>query len=494
MQGETSDSWGKARHVRRRRFVLLAIAAAGLCLRCGQHSPAQAAPALTRIRTLYVDQMGDGDSAATLRRRIVEHLEKSGKIRLVSRAADADAVLRGSFNVWSTGTISMSPHASSARLTTYQGYLSVELLGKSDETLWSYLVTPSRLRTFDIIDDLAGQMAARLLTAVQSGMTGANSAAPSRYSQVELHGAGSTLAGPLYMRWFQSSGMHVRYDSVGSEAGIEDLVDGRVDFAASDMPLTAENTPAGLHVLHLPTVVGGVVPIYNLPSLRHTLRLTPQVLALIYSGTIRKWNDPRIVADNRGSGLPDADISVVHRTDGSGTTYVWTNFLAKASPDWRASTGSGPRVTWPIGEGANGNEGVADLVQKTPASIGYVEVIYAIQHQLGYASVRNSAGEFIKADLASITAAASAASKGGEDFRYSILDAPGKLAYPISTFTWLLVPERGMSSEKRTATAELLEWALTSGQRECSALGYVALPREVIARELTAVETWKGAE
>ena len=480
--------------VRRRKFVLLVIAAAFLCLVCGRHSPAQAAPALNRIRTLYVDQMGEGDSASALRRRIVEHLKKSGRIRLVERAADADAVLRGSFNFWPTGTISMTPHSKSARLTTYQGYLSAEILDKDGQALWSYLVTPSRLRTIDIVDDLAGQMVSRLLAAVQSSMTGAESAAPSRHSQVELHGAGSTFAGPLYMKWFQSSGMHVRYDAVGSEAGIEDLDGGRVDFAASDMPLTSEKTPTGLHVLHLPTVVGGVVPIYNLPSLRHTLRLTPQVLALIYSGTVRKWNDPRIVADNHGAGLPDADISVVHRTDGSGTTFVWTNFLALASPEWKAKTGSGPRVTWPIGVGANGNEGVAALVQKTAGSIGYVEVIYAIQHQLGYAEVRNAAGEFIKADLASITAAASAASKDGEGFRYSILNAPGKLAYPISTFTWLLIPERGMSPEKRAATAELLEWALTSGQRECAALGYAALPREVTARALKAVETWKGAE
>ena len=472
----------------------MAIAAPVLCLSCGHHSSAQAAPALNSIRTLFVDRMGDGESAEALRRRIVEHLKKSERIRLVERAADADAVLRGSFNVWPTGTISMSPHTKSARLTTYQGYLSVELLGKSGQALWSYLVTPSRLRTIDIIDDLAGQMVGRLLTAVQSGLTGTSSSAPSQHSQVELHGSGSTLAGPLYTKWFQSSGMHVRYDSVGSEAGIEDLAAGKVDFAASDMPLTAESVPAGLQVLHLPTVVGGVVPIYNLPSLRRTLRLTPQILALVYSGTIRKWNDPRIVADNRGAGLPDANISVIHRTDGSGTTYVWTNFLAQASPEWKASTGSGARVTWPVGAGANGNEGVANLVQKTPGSIGYVEVIYAIQHQLGYASVRNAAGEFIKADLANITAAASAASKGGEDFRYSILNAPGRLAYPISTYTWLLIPKQGMSPEKRAATAELLEWALTSGQRECAALGYAALPRELTARELTAVEAWKGAQ
>jgi phosphate transport system substrate-binding protein len=219
------------------------------------------------------------------------------------------------------------------------------------------------------------------------------------------------------------------------------------------------------------------------------------VLAGIYSGAIRKWNDPRIVEVNRGASLPDAEIAVVHRSDGSGTTYIWTSFLSLASAEWKAAAGAGARIDWPAGAGAVGSDGVADLVQKTPNSIGYVELIYAIQHELNYAAVRNLAGQFIKADLASITAAASGVTaKSGQDFRFSILNSANHDAYPISTFTWLLVPTQGMSPEKRTAIADLIEWALTSGQKQCAFLGYAPLPREVVAAELQAVKSWKGKE
>jgi len=201
-------------------------------------------------------------------------------------------------------------------------------------------------------------------------------------------------------------------------------------------------------VIQIPTVLGGVVPIYNLPGLGRPLRLTPQALAGIYSGAIRKWNDPRIVEANRGARLPNANIAVVHRSDGSGTTFVWTSFLSLVSPEWKSSAGAGAHVAWPGGIDAAGNEGVAELTQKTPNAIGYVELIYAIQHQLNYAAVRNPAGEFVMADLASITAAAAGATvEKGEDGRFSILNAPGNDAYPISTFTWLLVPVTGRRTE-----------------------------------------------
>ncbi len=459
------------------------------------HGSAQTAVSLNRIHTIQVASMGDGSAAATLRQRIVDRLSKSGRLKVVESPSAADVVLRGTSSTWATGTISLSPRSNSASQTIYQGYLSVELVGKAGQVLWSYLVTPSRFRTASITDDFANQIVLRLSDAIRGGPAGDFSPAASPAAHVALHAAGSTLAAPLYRMWIESSGMPVTYDAVGSGAGIEQLAEGKVDFAGSDMPLTGQNAPAGLKVIHFPTVLGGVVPIYNLSSLGRTLRLTPQVLAGIYSGAIRKWNDPRILEVNRGAHLPDAEIAVVHRSDGSGTTYVWTSFLSLASADWKATAGAGARIAWPIGVGATGNDGVAELIQKTPYAIGYVELIYAIQHELNYAAVRNPAGEFIKADLASITAAASGASvKNVQDFRFSILNAPNKDAYPISTFTWLLIPERGLSPAKRSAIADLLTWALTSGQKQCESLGYAPLPRQVVAGELEALNGWKGRE
>jgi phosphate ABC transporter phosphate-binding protein len=265
-----------------------------------------------------------------------------------------------------------------------------------------------------------------------------------------------------------------------------------VDFAASDMQLAKDTMPSSALILHFPTVLGGVVPIYNLSGLDRPLNLTPQVLAGVYSGAIRRWNDPRIRESNHGIRLPDAEIAVVHRSDGSGTTYVWTSYLSLASPEWKSQYGSGSRVNWPVGASATGNAGVAQLVSKTPNAIGYVELIYAIQHQLNYAAVRNPAGQFIKADLASITAAASDASASqNSDFRFSILNTSGKYAYPISTFTWLLVPAQQSDSPKQAAIAAFLRWMLTTGQKQCESLGYAPLPRPIVARELDAVNQLK---
>jgi phosphate ABC transporter phosphate-binding protein len=461
------------------------------------HAGSQTAVSLNQVRTIQVASMGEGSSADALRQRIAARLGRSGRLKVVDSASQADVILRGTSNIWATGAISLSPRSNSASETIYTGYLSVQLADKNDQILWSYLVTPSRFHTSSISDDLADQIVERLLSAIEHG-TGKPASAPDATSpetRVALHAAGGTFPAPLYRMWIQSLNAPVTYDAIGSEAGIEELAEGKVDFAASDMPLEGQNAPAGLHVLHFPTVLGGVVPIFNLPTLGRTLRLTPQVLAGIYSGVIRKWNDPRIVEANRGSALPDADIAVVHRSDGSGTTFVWTSFLSLASAEWKAQAGSGPRVQWPAGAGAEGNDGVADLVKKTPNSIGYVELIYAIQHELNYAAVRNPSGQFIKADLASITAAASGTTpKPGEDFRFSILDSANRGAYPISTFTWLLVPVEGESAEKRSAIANLIEWALTTGQKQCASLGYAPLPHEVVAAELQAVNAWKGRD
>ena len=445
------------------------------------------------IRTLAIGPMGNGNSGPALRRKIIQALNISGRVKVVDTPAVADAELRGTSEIWATGTVVIDPRSSSSRQTNYQGYLSLELMDKQNRLLWSYLVTPSRFRLRNITDDLARNGVSHLLEAIENGGTvPAYAAGTGSQNHVPLRAAGATLPAPLYLKWFESSGILVSYDAIGSEGGIEQLVAGKVDFAASDMPLGAENPPGQVRALQFPTVLGGVVPIYNLQGFGRDLYLTPRALAGIYSGKVRKWNDPLIRETNQGAHLPNAEIAVVHRSDGSGTTFVWTSFLSLVSPEWKTSIGSGTHVEWPAGTGAPGNGGVADLVRKTPNSIGYVELIYAIQHELSYAAVRNPAGNFIKADLASITAAAQrAAGSSDPELNTSILNAANKSAYPISTFTWILVPQAGLDPQKKQTIADLLRWMLTAGQKQCSSLGYPPLPREVAARALQAVNQLK---
>jgi phosphate ABC transporter phosphate-binding protein len=444
-------------------------------------------------RAIHVAELGEGAGADALRARVIDRLTASGRFKVVGNASAADLELSGASNIWPTGNISLNPRTNSARQTIYEGYLSAVLKNKAEETVWSYLVTPSRFRTASITNDLADHLVAHLLDAIASGplQSASASSAGAGGGGGALHAAGATLPAPLYLMWFQSAGARVAYDAVGSEAGVAELAAGKVDFAASDMPLTTENAPGNLHVAQFATVLGGVVPIYNLPGLGRSLRLTPEVLAGIYLAAIRKWNDPRIVEANRGAHLPDAEIQVAHRSDGSGTTFVWTSFLSLASPEWKSRAGAGPDVRWPLGAGVSGSNGVAEKVAKTPNSIGYVELIYAIQHQLEYAAVRNPAGEFIKADLESITLAAAGAA-GESGFRRSILNAPNRDAYPISTFTWLMVPTDGLNAAKRAAIVALLNWMLTAGQKDCASLGYAPLPREIAASELQAVKRLNG--
>lgn len=393
------------------------------------------------IRSLQLEVHCPSGHADEIRSRLVEQLRRA-HLQAVDGAAGADALLRVQANLWATGTVSVDPW-SNGRVTNYAGYFSAELVDRQNRVLWSWLVTPSRFRTSTIASDLASQLVTRLAHAIDAGFApDSGTAAVSGAAAVALRGAGSTLPAPLYQRWIESfaqeaPGTTIAYRGVGSEDGIAELKAGSVDFAGSDMPLS--DTDAG-SFLHLPTVMGGVVPIYNLPGVNRTLNLTGEVLAGIYSGQIRRWNDPRILKANRGTHLPDAEIGVVYRSDGSGTTFVWTSYLSLASPSWKY--GAGAHAEWPVGKGAEGSEGVAQRVQQTPYSVGYVELIYAVQHELGYAAVGNAAGHFIKADLASIAAAASdAAAPRGNDFRLSILNAPGGNAYPISTITWLLIPE-----------------------------------------------------
>jgi phosphate ABC transporter phosphate-binding protein len=465
-------------------WLLILSAADVSCLRADN---------LGGIHTLAVDSMGNGSNGAALRQRIIARLQKDRRIQVISEASSADAVLRGNSDIWVTGTVVMDPRSNGSRQANYQGYLSIELVNQQNQPLWSYLVSPSRFRLGSIVDDLADHAVSRLLVAIEQG-TGTTAPAPVAGSRqtVPLHAAGATLPAPLYLKWFESSGLHVTYDAIGSEAGIDQLAAGKLDFAASDMPLSNRDMPGQLHLLQLPTVLGGVVPIYNISGLDRDLFLTAEALAGIYSGKIRRWNDPAIRATNHGAHLPNAVIAVVHRSDGSGTTFVWSSFLSLVSAEWKTSVGSGTHVPWPVGSGAQGSGGVADLVKRTPNSIGYVELIYAIQHELSYAAVQNPSGRFVKADLASITAAASGADYSvGRPSGFSILNAANKDAYPISTFTWLLIPQTGLDPQKRKTIADLLQWMFTAGQKYCASLGYPPLPKDVAARALQAADALK---
>ena len=313
--------------------------------------------------------------------------------------------------------------------------------------------------------------------------------AASLHAEDVLSGGGATFPYPLYQKWIaafvqKSPGVRMDYRPVGSGAGVDLLRNGAVDFAASDAPLSDEELNAlPRPVVHIPTVVGGVVPIYHIDGVVGDLRFTPQALAGIYLGTIKRWDDPQIKSVNRGLALPGREIVVVHRSDASGTTYVWTDYLSKVSDTWRASEGSAISVKWPAGRGAAGSEGVAEMVRATADSIGYVEFIYAHQAHLSYGSVRNVSGRFVQADLNSLAAAAGSFHAAG-DLRVSITNAPLAKAYPIAAFTYLLVPER---SGKSPLLAQFLRWALTSGQKQSAALGYASLPDEVAKRALDAV-------
>jgi phosphate transport system substrate-binding protein len=306
-----------------------------------------------------------------------------------------------------------------------------------------------------------------------------------------LAGAGATFPYPLYQKWIAAfsqkfPGATITYRAVGSGLGIEALRTGEADFAASDAPLSdRQMAELGKSVRHIPTVVGAVVPIYHLEGPARDLRFTPEILAGIYLGKIKRWDDACLRAVNRGVPLPADEIVAVHRSDGSGTTYIWTDYLSKVSAEWRSSFGAAADVRWPGGVPAAGNEGVAELVRKTPGSIGYVEFIYAVEGHLSYGAVRNAPGHFVQADLNSLPAAAAEfkAPQTG-DLRASITNAGGPHAYPIASFTYFLVPEHFADAAKARLMAEFLRWSLTSGQKQSAALGYAALPEEVAKQAL----------
>jgi phosphate transport system substrate-binding protein len=326
------------------------------------------------------------------------------------------------------------------------------------------------------------------VTAVLSLIAPSSPAPAAPADRLQINAAGATFPYPIYSKWFDEfhkthSNVEINYQSIGSGGGIKQLQAGTVDFGASDKPLDDKQmADFKVHVYHFPTVLGAVVPSYNIPGLNTELKFTPAALAGIYLGKIRKWNDPELTKSNPGVNLPGDEIVVIHRSDGSGTTFVWTDYLSKVSPEWKSKVGSNTSVNWPVGLGGKGNEGVAGTLSQTPNAIGYVELIYAIQNHMSYGSVQNAAGKFVKADLAGVTGAAAAKSMPS-DFRVSITDAPGASAYPIASFTYLLIPEKIADSGKRDAIKEFLRWMIKDGQKDCAGLSYAPLPHNVAAAE-----------
>ncbi len=316
-------------------------------------------------------------------------------------------------------------------------------------------------------------------------------------AQQLINAGGATFPYPIYSKWFheyeQKTKVAINYQSQGSGFGIQQVTAGTIDFGASDRPMTDDELKAykdkhGFGIMHFPMVLGANVAIYDVDGVTATLNFSPETLANIFLGKISKWNDPAIVADNKGVNLPDKPITVVHRTDSSGTTFVWTDYLSSVSPEWKNGPGKGQTVKFPVGMAQKGSEGVAGMVKQQHNSIGYVEMTYAKQNKIPYAKIKNSAGAFVEATPAAVTAAAAGAIKSmPDDYRISIVNQPGKETYPISTFTYLLIPEKIPDAAKKKAITDFLKWALADGQKEAPVLDYAPLPKAIADKELKVI-------
>ncbi|HEX9128727.1 MAG TPA: phosphate ABC transporter substrate-binding protein PstS [Gemmatimonadaceae bacterium] len=314
----------------------------------------------------------------------------------------------------------------------------------------------------------------------------------------DLTGAGATFPYPIYSKWFSdyanATGIKINYQSIGSGGGVRQISEQTVDFGASDGPMSDEELAKakGGPILHIPTVLGADVITYNVPGVTAVLKLTPSVIADIFMGRIKKWNDTRIASLNSGVTLPNQDILVVHRSDGSGTTYIFTDYLDKVSPAWHTSVGKGKEVKWPVGLGGKGNEGVSGQVKQTPGAVGYVELAYAKQNNLPAALVRNKAGQYVAASVPAVTAAAAGVAQSlpaNTDYRISIVDAPGAQSYPISSFTWLLVYQHQKDAVKGKKLVDFLNWAMTEGERSAPTLDYAPLPTEMVTTVKAKIAT-----
>ena len=305
---------------------------------------------------------------------------------------------------------------------------------------------------------------------------------------ITLNGAGATFPYPMYSKWFSEYNklhpdIQFNYQSIGSGGGIRQVLAGTVDFGATDGPMTDEQlAQAKTKILHIPTVLGADVPAYNIPGVTEELKFTPELLANIFLGKITSWNDAALAKANPGVNLPNQPIIVIHRSDGSGTTYIFTDYLSKVSTDWKNQVGKGTSVKWPVGLGGKGNEGVAGMIRQMQGSIGYVELIYAVNNHIAYGSVKNAGGQFVKASLESVTAAAASVKSMPADFRVSITNAPGKDAYPIASFTWLLIPTPSKDRAKGKIIADFLNWMVEDGQKMTADLSYAPLPEGVEAK------------
>lgn len=312
----------------------------------------------------------------------------------------------------------------------------------------------------------------------------------------KLTGAGATFPYPIYGKWFGEysaahPGVEINYQPIGSGGGIAQVTKGIVDFGASDMPMTDEMlAQSKVKLIHLPTVLGAVVPVFNVPGV-NDLRFSGEVLANIYLGKISNWNDARIAKENPGVKLPDQKIIVVHRSDGSGTSFIWTDYLSKVSKEWAGGPSKGTSPRWPVGVGGKGNEGVSGLVRQLPGAIGYVELIYALQNKISYGAIQNAAGNWVKGSIPGVTEAAASIKQMPADFRVSITNAPGANAYPISSFTYLLIPVESNNPANRKVLKDMLSWIVKSGESEAAALSYAPLPQNVVEKELTAIYALK---
>jgi phosphate transport system substrate-binding protein len=430
-----------------------------------------------------------------LRDDLTAEIRKLGSYSVVSDEANADLVLGGGGGLWIKGYRSFSPRSHmklpSNGTPIYGGYLSVELRNRQGVTLWSYLATPDTASE-DVSQDISKRISKHLAEAsieYSEPTTGT-----ARWPSITINGAGATFPYPVYQKWFknfqaENSGTTMTYDAIGSEGGVRRLLAGSVDFGASDSPEAIHTFAPDEEskFLLFPSVVGAVVPIVNLPGVHESIAFTPEALAGIYLGKIRKWNDPILKKANRGLDLSDLDIVVVHRADGSGTSYAWTDYLSKTSPEWKAGAGTSLTPRWPVGRAATGNDGVAKMVKELGGTIGYVEFIYALQNHLGYGRVKDRNGEFVEASLESIAAAVSHSPELRDDFRASIVDAPGEGSYPITSFTWIVVPDHIADEAKRSAITDFLRWMLGPGQRQAAALGYLPLPTGIATREQAAI-------
>jgi len=469
-----------------RLILCCALALPALAWQAGNSGPA---------RRLYVEPFTTKAGSEKLRQDVIGELRKTGSVALVSGEPGADAILGGGGEIWIKGYRSLNPRSGtlpSNGTPVYGGYLSVELRNTSGETLWSYLVTPG-VSSGDVSKDLARRIAKHVVAALDAGALPPRTASLPQPTTI-LHAAGATFPNPVYAKWFtnyrrENPNLEIDYDAIGSEAGVRRLLAGSVDFGASDSPEAIRQLAPAEESKYLlfPSVVGAVVPIVNLSGYANDIAFTPEALTGIYLGRIRKWNDPVLRQANPALHLPDLDIVVVHRADGSGTSYAWTDYLSKISPEWKANAGASLAPPWPIGRAAAGNDGVANLVKESSGSIGYVEFIYALQNHLSFGKVRNRSGKFVAASLESIAAAASQPTGMGDNFKVSIVNAPGTGAYPIASFTWLVVPAHIADDAKRTAIAGFLKWMLGPGQTQAAALGYLALPKDLVSREEAAI-------